>query len=75
MCYLNLTPEKDKWYISEGFKASVREDAPFSTNEMRAHNQGRSKMILAGPFDTKEAATSHLCTLQHRHGPFVWLCE
>lgn len=66
--YLNITPEKGKWYISEGWKVS---NEPL---EMVAHNQRRSKMIVAGPFDTKQAAQSQL---EHAkcYEPFVWLCE
>ena len=78
MSYLNITPEKGKWYISEGWEVGNQPPAvktPEERAEMLAHNQGKRKMILAGPFDTKQAAQSQLKEHVNRHDPFVWCCE
>ena len=75
MPYLQINPENGKWYISEGFKANIRPETPYSRDEMCAHNQGAHKMILAGPFETKEEASSQLHRFQDYIDPFVWLRE
>ncbi|QDT89864.1 hypothetical protein [Gimesia algae] len=75
MPYLDITLEKDKWYISEGFKAMFSPPNVEDIEKMVRHNQGAHKMILAGPFDTKEMAESQLDQYTDYHYPFVWNCE
>ena len=75
MSYLNVTPENGKWYISEGFKASRGQPTTNGTAELVKHNLGATKMILAGPFDTREQADSQLQQYSTFHNPSVWLCN
>lgn len=70
--YLDLMPEKGKWYISEGF-ISVKEPSTSDDKErMIKHNIGAHKMILAGPFATESEAESEIKRFCDRVNPFVW---
>lgn len=70
--YLNLMPEKGKWYISEGFISGKGPSTSGEKERMIKHNIGAHKMILAGPFATESEAESEIKCFSDRINPFVW---
>ncbi|QDU04018.1 hypothetical protein V6x_37430 [Gimesia chilikensis] len=76
MSHHSIKTEKDKWYISEGFKGGIRPSSYEFKQEMIDHNQGTIKMILAGPFYTREDADAELLHEKYKefYEPFVWQC-
>jgi hypothetical protein len=56
-----------KWYVSEGFVAS--HCGPEGVDSSR--NRGASKMILAGPFDDRDAAEQFAAKLTNVE-PYIW---
>ena len=71
--YLNLKPEKGKWYISEGY-ITVNPLTPYEElkKKMINHNKGKDKMILAGPFTSKKEAKEELKHFDNKIKPCVW---
>jgi hypothetical protein len=73
--YLDNTLINGKWYISEGFRLT-RNPTPESREKTRRHNQGAHRMVVAGPFETRQFADGALFDLRNDrpdvHEPFVW---
>jgi hypothetical protein len=55
--------------MSEGFKASI---GPLMNEKLIRHNQGRSRMRIAGPFDTEDDAKADLPRYTGARNPFIW---
>ena len=72
--YLDVEPEPSKWYVSEGFKAGNTHGQGIDP-ALVAHNLGRNRMILAGPFDSEVEALQACKAMQDRCSPFVWKCQ
>jgi hypothetical protein len=49
-------PVSGKWYLIQPFKVGRGPRDRHEVEKMVAHNQGVSQMVLAGPFDSHDAA-------------------
>lgn len=73
--YLNLKPEKGKWYISEGY---INGNAPVPYEECKKminYHKGSEKMILAGPFTSEKEAEEKSKHFANKIKTFVWKCS
>jgi hypothetical protein len=74
MTYLDIKPELGKWYVSEGWRAERFSQQDGIDPAHVAHNQKPSKMIVAGPFDTREQAEAEQLKHDVPGSLVVWPC-
>lgn len=73
MKYLNDELKPGSWYVSEGFVVARSDDTQDAIAKMVCHNIGADRMILAGPFPTKEEAKARALSFgPPLVTPYVW---
>lgn len=72
--YKDIEPETGKYYICEGV---ISDRQPPDIDAMTAHNRGRHRMIIDGPFESEESARGCLqrSDLSKYHSPEIWHCD
>lgn len=60
-----------KYYVSEGIMVARGEITEQQKEAMLQHNQVPRRMIIAGPFDSREEAKA-VCPRPQRLRPYIW---
>ena len=71
---LSITPKKGKYYLMEKFMVKNHPDSE-KVKEMWQYNVGARRMLIAGPFETKEDAEANRRAHPEAHRLDVWPCE
>ncbi len=72
---LGITTEKGKYYLMEKFMVLRKKHLDHeAVNEMVRYNLRADRMLIAGPFETKETAEKNRRERPEAHRLDVWLC-